>query len=341
MLRKKMVGIALAAAMACSMVSGVSVFAEDTTCYSELTGEIIDSSLQNQRPIAVMVDNESLAYDHYGIAEADIVYELMNSTANGRITRLMAMVKDWGNITQMGSIRSVRPTNILLAAEYNAVLCHDGGPFYVDQYFAKDYAAEHFSGGFTRVDNGKSTEFTEYVTAADLTEKFASTGYSTEYNEYRPESDSHFTFVPYGTELTLSASYGSVSSANKVVLPFEHTNSTLLYNQSTGTYDYYAYDSQHLDAEDQEPLTFENVIIQNSTYTKLDENGYLIYNCIDENRDGYYITNGEAIPITWTKAGETQITRYYDMSGNEIAINRGKTYISLVPDDIWSSLVIE
>ncbi|MDO4647158.1 MAG: DUF3048 domain-containing protein [Eubacteriales bacterium] len=341
MFRKKIIGIAVAAAMVCSMVSSVNVFAEAGTYYSELTGEAIDSSLQNQRPIAVMVDNESLAYDHFGMAEADVVYELMNSTANGRITRLMAMVKDWEKITQMGSIRSVRPTNILLAAEWNAVLCHDGGPFYVDQYFAKDYAKEHFSGGFTRVNNGKSTEFTEYVTAADLDKKFADSGYSKEYNQYRPESDSHFTFVSEGTELTLSGTYGNAVAANKVVLPFEHTTSTLQYNQETGTYDYYAYNAQHLDGEDQQPLTFENVILQNSTYTKLDENGYLIYNCIDENRDGYYITNGEAIPITWTKAGETQITRYYDMSGNELAINRGKTYISLVPDDIWGSLVIE
>lgn len=42
-----------------------------------------------------MVDNEKAALDHYGLAEADAVYGIMNSTANGRITRLMAAVKDW------------------------------------------------------------------------------------------------------------------------------------------------------------------------------------------------------------------------------------------------------
>ncbi|MBQ2115676.1 MAG: DUF3048 domain-containing protein, partial [Lachnospiraceae bacterium] len=78
---------------------------------SELTNEWIDESLKNQRPIAVMVDNESTALPHYGVTEADVVYEIMNSTANGRITRLMCVVKDWGNIKQFGSIRSTRPTN--------------------------------------------------------------------------------------------------------------------------------------------------------------------------------------------------------------------------------------
>ncbi|MBQ8038345.1 MAG: DUF3048 domain-containing protein, partial [Lachnospiraceae bacterium] len=99
--------------------------------FSELTNEPIDESLKNQRPIAAMVDNDKRALPHFGLNEADVIYEMMNSTANGRITRMMALVKDWGSIEQLGSIRSVRPTNILLAAEWNAILCHDGGPFYV------------------------------------------------------------------------------------------------------------------------------------------------------------------------------------------------------------------
>ena len=45
---------------------------------SELTNLPIPKEIENQRPIAAMVDNESLALPHYGIAEADIVYELMN-----------------------------------------------------------------------------------------------------------------------------------------------------------------------------------------------------------------------------------------------------------------------
>ena len=77
---------------------------------SEITNEWIDESLKDQRPVAVMVDNEKTALPHYGLTEADVVYEIMNSTANGRITRLMAIVKDWGKITQFGSIRSTRPT---------------------------------------------------------------------------------------------------------------------------------------------------------------------------------------------------------------------------------------
>jgi len=73
---------------------------------SELTNEWISQAIQNQRPVAIMVDNEKTALDHYGVTQADIVYEMMNSTANDEVTRLMCIVKDWGSITRFGSIRT-------------------------------------------------------------------------------------------------------------------------------------------------------------------------------------------------------------------------------------------
>ena len=116
---------------------------------SEITGEPISEDIKDQRPIAVMVDNEKTALPHFGTAEADVVYEMMNSTKNDRITRLMCIVKDWGKIEQLGSIRSTRPTNILLAAEWDAVLCHDGGPPVHINAYLKNPWAQHFSGTFS------------------------------------------------------------------------------------------------------------------------------------------------------------------------------------------------
>ena len=120
---------------------------------SELTNEWIDLELEDQRPVAIIVDNESTALDHYGLTQADIVYEIMNSTANGEITRLMCIVKDWESITRFGSIRSVRPTHLMTAPEYNAILIHDGGPFYIDAYLKNPWV-DNLSGGFARIENG-------------------------------------------------------------------------------------------------------------------------------------------------------------------------------------------
>ncbi len=311
---------------------------------SEITGEPISEDIKDQRPIAVMVDNEKMALPHFGTSEADVVYELMNSTKNDRITRLMCIVKDWGKIEQMGSIRSTRPTNILLAAEWDAVLCHDGGPpVHINVYLEKPWA-QHFSGTFSRVNNGKRKEFTEYICSGDLDKNFSSmksdSSYSTTYTEYRNEG-SHFNFAPYGKEVDLTKVYDKTYPVTEIALPFWHNTSTLKYNEETKEYEYYEYGSHHEDAEDGEPLSFKNVFIQKCDFNQLDDGGYLIYNCIDAGKAGWYITNGVGKPVTWVKDDATHLTKFYDDNGKEIEINTGKTYITLVPSDTWDSVTMK
>ena len=292
---------------------------------SELTNELIDESLKNQRPIAVMVDNESIALPHYGLSQADVVYEMMNSTLNGRITRFMVLVKDWENIKQLGSIRSVRPTNILIASEWNAVICHDGGPFYIDEYMA-DPSVDNFSGTFSRVDNGKSREYTEYILPGDLDKNFENSGVSKEYTSYY--EGPHYQFASESNPVDLSSASDAID-ANLVDLPFPHNGSYLEYGKA------------HVDpGNDNKQLCFKNLLIQSCGYTQYDEHGYLIFDCVSQG-GGYYVTNGKAIPVTWKKEKMTSPTRYYDAAGNEIKINTGKTYVGFVPVDDWLDLVIE
>jgi hypothetical protein len=248
----------------------------------------------------------------------------------------MCVVKDWGSIKQFGSIRSTRPTNIMLAAEWNAVLCHDGGPFYINDWIAKSYSA-NFSGGFSRVSNGKSREFTEYICTGDLASKFSASNYTTEYNSYY--QGAHYQFS--NTEVDLSDNV-TVVDCSEIALPFPHNSSTLKYNESTGTYDYYEYGKAHTDPQNgNAQLTFKNLLIQNTTFSQLDDNGYLIYNVIG-NGDGYFITDGKAIEVKWIKSGESDQTIYLDKTtGEEIKLNTGKTYVALVPSDSWSSVSIK
>ena len=304
---------------------------------SELTNEWIDISLAQQRPVAIMVDNEKIALPHYGLTEADVVYEMMNSTANGRVTRLMAVVKDWEKISRFGSIRSTRPTNVMLAAEWNAVLCHDGGPFYINEWIAKDYS-NNLSGGFSRINNGKAREFTEYICTGEIGRRIQSAGYTKTYNQFY--QGNHFNFSD--TEIDLSVKPNAIPCA-EIDLPFPHNQSKLIYNAVTGTYDYYEYGKAHTDPlHNNAQLTFKNLLIQDTTFTQLDKNGYLIYNAIDSGRSGYYITNGKAIEVVWAKTDGNTPTVYFDkLTGEPLQINTGKTYISLVPSDSWASVVIK
>jgi hypothetical protein len=80
-------------------------------------------------------------------------------------------------------------------------------------------------------------------------------------------------------------------------------------------------------------LTAKNIIIQFVKNTVMD----------DENRqniflvgtgNGYFITDGKYIPITWNKASRRDKTLFYDSSGSEISLNiGGQTWIQIVPID--------
>ena len=306
---------------------------------SELTNEIISEELKDQRPIAVMVDNESIALPHYGLTQADVVYELMNSTANDEITRFMCLVKDWDAIEQFGSVRSLRPTNILLANEWNAIICHDGGPYHNDAYL-KLPATDNISGYFGRVNNGKPREFTEYILTGEIAKYSDRLNIGTTYNEYY--EGPHYQFADENDQQIISKLYPDFAkSAVYIDLPFKHNGSELSYNEEDGLYYYSEYGKPHLDPQnDNKQLAFKNLIIQRVTYNQLDENGYLIFNCIGEGK-ATFITNGERVNVSWKKGSDTEPTRYYDGLGNEIKLNTGKTYVAFVADQRWDELVIE
>ena len=306
---------------------------------SELTGEWIDESLKDQRPVAVMVDDDKNALPHYGLSTADIVYEMVNSTANNGITRFMVMVKDWENIKQLGSIRSTRPTNLQVFTEWNAVLCHDGGPTLWNTIFYENKFVERFSGTFSRVNNGKAREYTEYIMPGDIDKNFESTGYSKTYNEYYKGPHYQFASRTNPNELT---QYSDSFACTHIELPFHHNTPYLDYDESSGTYKYFQYGEAETDAgNNNAQLEFKNLLIQNARMEQLDKNGYMMYYPTDSNREGYYITNGKGIKVTWTKVDDLNPTRYYDSDGNEIQINVGKTYIAYVSSDEWDSVVIK
>ena len=340
-MKKRIAAMLMTAALAVSCAASAFTGISKVTTYaaeapagvyvSEVNGTPARTAVQAQRPIAVMIDNDKAALPHYGLAEADVVYELMNSTANRRITRLMAIYKNWDQVARIGSIRSTRPTNILLAEEWDAVLIHDGGPFYNNPYFAVPYAPAHLSGGFPRIANGKAYEFTEYVLNANLIQRMASSGTPT---TYQKAVGNHFIF---GTNDMVSKGGIPIVVA---ALPFANTSSQLRYNAATQTYDYWEFGSPAKDGGTGLQVTFKNVILQNVTFHQYDKNGYLIYNCIGTS-SGWYLCNGYAIPITWLKANELDKTHYYTADGKELVLNPGKTYISLIPDDSWSQVVFQ
>ena len=102
----------------------VSSAAPRETFYNELTGLPIEESKKDAKPVAVMVNNISLAQGvQTGLNSVDIIYETI---VEGGITRMVTVTKDASKLPQLGTVRSARYVFLDLALGHNATYVHAG-----------------------------------------------------------------------------------------------------------------------------------------------------------------------------------------------------------------------
>lgn len=312
------------------------------TVKSFITNEDIDSGISNLRPIAVMIPNNESALPHYNISKASVLYEC---NVEYNITRLMAIIEDWQNLERIGNVRSTRDYYVYWAMEYDPLLVHYGNIWYADELLARD-DVHNINGvvddgtAFYRVtDENRIFEQTAYTSGQGILKAAAKLGYPITHSEDF-SSKQHFFFMPEGSKQTLSE-YEESFNVTKLDLKNVYTvdKPWFEFNPEDGLYYRYEYNGPHMDAATNEQLSFENIIIQFTYYEKRPDGQYLIYQCHDATRDGYYLTNGKAIHINWKKLGEFGNTMYFDDNGKNLNINNGKTMICIVQeadrDDVW------
>jgi hypothetical protein len=82
-------------------------------------------------------------------------------------------------------------------------------------------------------------------------------------------------------------------------------------------------------------VTPANVVVQFVTYHdtgQVDSTGTAVPEAdVVGEGDAWVLTGGMLIPCRWSKASDTDITRYTDASGTEVQLARGKTWVELVP----------
>ena len=54
--------------------------------------------------------------------------------------------------------------------------------------------------------------------------------------------------------------------------------------------------------------------------------------------DGYYITNGKAVPIKWSKADRKAKTKYTYLDDTEIEVSDGRTYIEVQVSNLSTTI---
>lgn len=300
-----------------------------------LTGLAADSDRLNERPVAVMVNNLYDALPQEGILDADIMYECL---VEGGITRLMCVISDYEDLGVIGSVRSSRPYYLDLTRNHDAIYVHAGGSD--DAYIEiKSRGINNLDGVNMYIPNmfyrdEKRLETMKYEHTLMTTGEKIKAGI--EYKKYRTTLDEEykgkdaFNFVEFGEERVLSG-----DSAKCVWLPYsKYQTARFDYNSTQNVYFRYQFeDMPHMDGERNEQISFTNLLIliceANPTG---DSKGHIDVVTENEHGEGYYCYGGKCEKITWSKpTADSQIT-YYGADGNELVVNRGKTFISIFPD---------
>lgn len=277
----------------------------------------------NQRPIAFMIDNAIGDAKHAGLLESYLNYEII---VEGGITRIMAIYKD-KDVNLIGPIRSSRHYFLDYALESDAIYVHYGWSPYAEDDTTK-----------LKVDNINGltdpTPFRRDTNSVAPHNVFTRMSYIRTFlnsSTYNQESLDWKLFDYSAEEVDLSNTNYVPKTADKINIPY-----------SANEYRTYAYDSSHgyylrssngkaqYDRKSGEQLHYKNIIIQRVPNKTLDSVGRQDLETVGKG-NGYFITDGYFLPITWTKSSREGKTTYAYEDGTEITLNDGNTFVHIVP----------
>lgn len=297
---------------------------------SDISGEVeiknikIVDQFSKSRPIAVMINNNHAAWPHAGLGDAYITYEII---AEGGITRLMAIFKD-KDTAKIGSVRSSRPYYLDYALENDAIYVHYG--------YSDDARNDISTLGVDNINGltnenvfwrdtslNKAREHTAFTSMEKIKDFSKQKGYDRDTNKKL--------LLKYSVdEIDLSEKEDAAKADNIFLKYSNYTNSSYEYDSENKVYKRSMSGTAHVDAITGDQYTYKNIIVaplKNYSYDsygrqKLENIGTF---------DGYFITNGYSVPITFSKDSRDSQTVYKYKDGSVVKFNDGNTFIQITP----------
>lgn len=305
----------------------------------------------NERPIAVMIDNNVGNNSHSGLQDSYLNYEII---VEGGLTRIMAIYKD-KDISLIGPVRSSRHYFLDYALESDCIYTHFGWSPYA-QKDVKFLGVNNINGlydskPFWRVDYlyaphnvfTSTSKLYEYSTEKNYsikTDNWQLLNYDTEEVLLNKFTEKQTIINPEtGKEETIEQTDENLLLAQKINMIYSRSqNRSYVYDQINKVYLRYMNNAPHIDATTQQQLNYKNIIIQRVNNHQLDSEGRQDLDTVGTG-DGFYITNGYSLPIKWEKSTRSSKTKYTYLNGKELILNDGNTFIQIVP--VNSNVTIE
>ncbi len=310
----------------------------DRKIRSYLTGKLVDKSIGERRPIAVMLNNIEDAQPMSGVSFADVLYECV---VEGSLTRMMGIFENYDDLQKIGSVRSCRNYFVYYALEFDAIYCHYGQSAYAMPLLEQDFV-DNLSGLSSEGDTvfyrttDRVAPHNAYASAKGVKKGIEIMGYD---NNYRSDYKGKFTFA--GDDETIVPDSPDSYDAKHVEPGYLINKPWFDYNEKDGKYYRFEYGGPQIDAENNEQLSTDNIILQYSSWEEVDDKGYLGFDCHSGGKMTY-ITKGKARDGSWIRFdGDQGSVRYFDSNGEEIVLNQGKTWVLIIQDTMGDKVVIE
>ena len=284
-----------------------------------------DKVMTNDRPIAVMIDNDAdYKGPQAGLENAFMIYEVIVEGGN---TRMMALYKEsfFDEETpadrRVGPVRSSRHYFLDFAIENDAIYAHCGwSPKAQEEISSR--GVNNINGLYESAPFFRNSEYNN--TWHNL---------YTDYKRLDAAADSH----GYRRETSVTYNYlknytvpEEGNTATSITIPYSQCNIKYNYNEETGLYERIRRGSAHT-MQSGEKINVTNIIILEMTNVNLnDGEGKGRQDLYDTGSGkGKFITAGKVMDITWEKANREAKTKYL-YNGEEISLNPGLTFVQIV-----------
>ena len=302
-----------------------------------LTGMPLGFGDATKRPVYVKIDNNPSARPHYGLSDADQVYEWL---VEGFTTRLAAVYQSQ-RPTVIGSVRSVRMTDRpVMPALGGALVYSGGGPEELmavnyDAAVAKRYIDLGPSYGW-----GYRVEFRpapyNYFTTYDAVQRaIAAAPGGTQ-----PAIVVPWSFLPTATGDPLAGGFATSVGATSVTIPYRALfGVSYRYEPVTRTYSRFNNGVREVDAANSQAIAARNIVVIQTdigftTAFGLDPAGNpKLVEVMTGTGKGAVFRDGRRQEVVWTRADITDVFTLRDASGTLVELSPGQTWIHVVPKD--------
>jgi hypothetical protein len=288
----------------------------------------------------VKIDNVPAARPHYGITQADMVFECI---VEGMVTRLAAIYHSQDAQT-IGNVRSARLADRSLTPMVRGALVYSGTSAYELPLIQNDAAqgkyvdlSADYTSGYYRV-SFRPGPYNMFTSATSMRQAIAAKGADA------PQKVPSWGFLTSPEHEPTSAGMAGAVAATDITIPYreDHSRVKYLYDPQARTYGRSQHSGgrpvQDVDGVNSQPIAAANVVV---IHTEIWEVPEIVDTTGARAHDMRLTGTGTAMifrdglrqQATWSRGSDTDPFTFKNSAGERILFSPGQTWVHVVPNE--------